>query len=250
MAARPADAGPMSFSVQPLTAEVAVQPGGEATGVLRIGNDPDENGGGDPVRLRVYAMDWTLNRKGTPQFMKAASDPRSCAAWVRVNPVELDVAPGKTAEVRYTVRVPKEAQGSYHTVIMVESAPSPARAKNGKLVGVNGRIGSILYLHAGPVARRARITRFSAGAQQTLLTLENTGNSAIRVRGTVKFLDSAGKPAKQVPLPGGVVLSGANNVRDIVLSTPKLPDGSYTAEVLLDYGGAALLGARTNVVIR
>lgn len=241
-------ADPLSFTVDPMTLETAATAGTPQTGVVTISNPLSGRPGelGIPARLRVYAQDWTLDRQGTPQFTRPGTTPGSCSGWLRINPVEVVVPPGQSRPVRYTFTVPPGASGTYHTILMFETTPTPMQ-QGQRVVNINGRIGSALYIQIGPQVRRARITGFSVTPQDATLTVENTGNSHIRLKGTLQFRDGDGHLVQQVPLPGGVVLPGADNVRELRLKTPPFQHGAYAVTALLDYGGEVLAGARTHV---
>ena len=246
----PASADPLSFMVQPMTIETEGQAATEQTGVITVSQEmmPAAAGtAGTPLRLRVYASDWTLDRSGTPQFLKAGTTPESCSSWLQINPVELVVQPGETSEVRYTIKIPAGVSGSYHSIIMFETAPVPMQA-GPRMVAVNGRIGAAIYVQVGPQVKRARITGFAVTAQRTTLTVENAGNSQVRLKGVLQIQDADGHVVQHVPLPGGVVLPGQDHVRDLTLETPHVPHGHYLVTALLDYGGGALVGARAHVL--
>jgi P pilus assembly chaperone PapD len=251
----PVPAADLSFSVDPMTTEITAQAGAELTGVIQVKCEepaasqatPAAHLPRAPLRLRVYPMDWTLDRQGGPQFLKPGTTPGSCSNWLQVNPVELAVPAGEAQSVRYTIRVPEGVQGTFRTILMFETAPEPAAA-GPRVMAFNGRIGSTLYVQVGPQAKRARITRFSVTPEKSFVTVENTGTSHIRLQGTLQFQDASGQMVQQVPLPGGVVLPGESNVREICIDTPRLPRKSaYTVTVLLDYGGEVVLGARAHV---
>lgn len=242
-------ADPLSFLVTPMTIETPARPGIEKTGVITIEHpvSPGSDPAAEPLlRLRVYAADWTLDRSGTPQFSRSGTRGDSCSGWLQINPSEVDVPAGESRQIRYTVTVPAGVQGTYHSIIMFETAPQPMQSRQG-LVAVDGRIGSALYVQIGPQVRRARITGFAVSAQKTMLTVANTGNSHVRLKGFLQFTDSQGQMVKQTPLPSAVVLPGKDNVREISMPTPTVSGGAYQVTALLDYGSDVLAGARTHV---
>lgn len=246
-----AHASSLSFTVAPTSAETCAPPGTTVTGVLRVKYElpagaPNPEG---PIRLRVYPMDWSLDRQGSPQFLKPGTTAGSCSAWLQINPAELVVSAGETRDVRYTVTIPQGVQGTFRTILMVESAPQPTTL-NTRTVSVNGRIGSAVYIQVGPQARRARITNFAVLPERSAITVENTGTSHLRLKGVLQFRDALGLLVRQITLPGAVVLPGKEGIREIQMDTPRLPGASaYTATLLLDYGGETLLGARAKLAV-
>jgi hypothetical protein len=250
-AAAPARAN-ISFSLAPMTAELEVKAGEQHTGTLLVSHDVPDGAKADslpPLLLRLYAADWTLDRKGSPTFSKPNSFPGSCSSWVQINPVSLSVKAGEKAEVRYTITVPPGMQGTFRTVLMFESAPQP-RTDGDRVVSVNGRIGATVYVHVGPQSKRAKIQKLAVTPESSVVTVENTGTSHVRLKGVLQFRDEAGKMVSEVQLPGGVVLPGESNLRDVTVPTPKLPaSGTYTVTAVIDYGGEVLIGARSKVTI-
>lgn len=239
-----------AFGVMPLVRESPAQPGDRVTGAIELSVTPPAEASAEalkPVKLRVYAMDWTLDRAGQPQFVKAGTTVGSCSNWLQVSPAEVTVVPGQTQTVRYTAAVPSDAHGTYRTVLMFEPAEAVMLPGSQRL-SVKSRIGSTLYLQVGAQSRRARITRLDVTPGEAAVTVENTGTSHLRLKGMLQFHGTDGKLVQQIEFPGGVILPGAEGVRDFKLQGLKLPaPGSYTATVILDYGGEALLGARAHV---
>jgi len=246
--AKPA-APPQSFQVGPMSIERPAEPGVPQTGVITITNTTRATPGTDaPLHLRAYPVDWTLNRAGTPQFAPAGSLAESCSKWITISPIEFDVSAGQSTQVRYTFTVPAGATGCWRTMIMFQMVPPPDPTKR-QALAVSGRIGSAIYVEVGPQVKRLRITQFQATPKNVSLTVQDTGNSHVRLKGVLQFADSTGAIAKQVDLPGALVLDGVDNQRDFTFDTPSLPSGTYTVTTLIDYGADALLGARTHVIV-
>src|SRR5438045_6530364 len=169
----PARAGDVSFTLSPMTNELSVPAGTQYTGVLLVTHEIAEGvqpSTVEPLRLRVYAMDWTLDRKGAPSFYKAGTKPASCSAWVQVNPTDLVIPAGEKREARYTITVPPGVQGTYRTVVMFETAPKPHR-QGDRVIAVNGRIGATIYVQVGPQSKRAKIAAFTASPEKNLVTV-------------------------------------------------------------------------------
>src|SRR5438876_1065194 len=80
--ARPAAVGLSVLGVAPVMSEADVQPGSAYTASIRVQNEATPDPGAapaSPVRIKVYAMDWTLTPDGTPRFAAAGTLPGSCA---------------------------------------------------------------------------------------------------------------------------------------------------------------------------
>lgn len=236
------------FTVTPLTSELPVAAGAQQSGTIRIAAPAARPGGPSQVKVRAYVMDWDLDRQGAPRFTPPGTTADSCSSWMEIGTPELTVAAGTVQELRYSFKVPAAASGTYRTVIMLEPPTPPRTRDQPSGVVFKGRIGHIVYLHVGPQSRRARVTQLKAEGDEVRLTVENTGTAHVRLKGVVRFQNESGKIMQQVDFPGGVVLPRRNNTRDFLIRDLKLPEsGKYTVTVILDYGGEALLGAKTTL---
>ena len=237
----------IAFNVTPMIADLTAEAGTTQTGVITLSDNSAADSA--PLRVKVAVKDWTLTVSGDPHFFEAGTTPGSCASWLTVTPQELSVPSGQPQVVRYTLAVPPGAQGSYHAIVFLTTAPLPSHVNNRNVL-VSGCIGCTLYVQVGPCVRRAKITALTMTANNVTLTLQNTGSSYLRLKGVVKIAGSDGEVVQQITIPGAVVLPGENGTRTITLPlSSAAATGSYTATAILDYGGDVLLGARANVVV-
>jgi hypothetical protein len=252
LGARPAAAAQSVFGVAPITVETDVQPGSTYTASIQVRNEAVPSATAvapAPMRIKVYAMDWTMAPDGTPRFVAPGTLPDSCSKWLEVNPAEFDLPAGQTQEVRYTLAVPPGVRGTFHTILMFEPGGQPVKIRGGGMT-VIGRVGSILYATVGPHHKSGRIIGFSATATGISLALQNDGDDHLRLTGAVTLKDSASKVVREEKLPAAVVLPHHDNRREISLrwSAP-LPSGDYTVTAVIDYGSEELLGAETHIKV-
>ena len=242
----------VSITATPMMTEISANSNAQQTGVITLKHEPTGKPGDkqrDPVHVRVYVADWTLDPAGNPLFLKAGASGESCASWIQVNPVEVTIESGAMAQVRYTLSVPPEAQGTYRAMLMFETDTMSAQVR-GQKVAINGRLGCALYAQIGPLVRRARITGFALSGARLSLNVENTGTTHLRLKGRIEFQDASGRLLAQMALPGTVLLSGKDNLRVFRVDAPSLPSGvPITMTATLDYGGETLLGARAHVTL-
>ena len=245
--ATPASANLIAFTVSPMNAELSVSPDTEQTGLITIRQDGPSSGDPQTLRLKAYAIDWSLDQTGGPKFLPANSTPQSCCSWLTINPMEVNVPGNVPITVRYTLHPPANANGEYRAMIMFQSAPQPS-ATDGRTMEVSGCIGAALYVQVGNAAKRAKVTAFSCDRTNTTLTIQNNGNTHLRLTGTMSFVDSTGKTVAKCSLPGAVVLPDGTGLRTLKFATPTLPDTkNLQATALVDYGADVLIGAQTSV---
>ena len=82
LGARPAAAEQSVFGVAPITAEADVQPGSTYTASIQVRNEAASSPAAaapSAMRIKVYAMDWTMALDGTPRFVPAGTLSGSCS---------------------------------------------------------------------------------------------------------------------------------------------------------------------------
>lgn len=242
-----AAAGVCSFEVSPLTVELQMTPGRAYTGTIQIANTSEE-----PEHIHAYCQDWTLKPDGVVVFLPAGKLPGSASPWVQLVPTELDLEPGQTQQVRYTVRVPAEASGEARTAVIFEAEVMELSAPEGpsRLVP---RIGTIMYVECGPKSpARARALRLEIDRSGGVLAIENLGASHLRFKGYLEVRDERGVLVRRHDLNPFVVLPAPFNRHNGRLGPEVLSGlvaGRYEITAILDHGGEALLGARVETEI-
>ncbi|HWP34104.1 MAG TPA: hypothetical protein VNM66_00765 [Thermodesulfobacteriota bacterium] len=235
---RPAAADGPSFSLAPIRLEIAPKPGRPYTEALEVTNESRES-----AHLKVYTEDWRLERDGAVTFARAGTWPRSASGWVRINPVEFDLPPQATVDIRFTVTVPAGAPaGGYRTAIVVEQVPRPTPGRTPvREVAIRARIASVLYVRVGePVPSMAlhdvRFRREPNGMRSLVVAVQNTSSVHFRVRGQIELADPAsGKRLYRVPVPDVPVLP--ESPRDVRVPLPDtVKPGTYHARTEIDIG--------------
>ncbi len=240
-----AQAWAVGFIVTPPRFELPLAPGSPQTHTVSVLNIDSTA----PVRLRAYLSDWTIKPSGQMSTARPGTLPYSCSDWVEVNPAEFEVAPRAERVVRFTIRVPDSAFGSYWTMLYFESQPDTTRKS---MVGLlmKARVGSPIYaVVSGTEIKQAELTGFSyrrrtANSHQFTLQLANTGNVHLRAKGSLAVKDGSGAVAAVLSLSDDVVLPQSR--RDIAVTLDQvLAPGRYTAVVELDCGTPELIQGET-----
>lgn len=240
-----------SFSLAPIRLEVAPTPGRPYTEALEITNESRES-----AHLKVYTEDWRLERDGAVTFGRAGSGPRSASTWIRLNPGEFDLPPLATADVRFTVTVPKGAPaGGYRAAIVVEQVPRPAPGLGPvREVALKARIASILYVRVGdpiPVAalHGVRYRRETNGVRSLVVSIENPGGVHFRTAGRITLADpKSGKVLHRIDLPDVPLLP--ESTRDVRVDVPPaVKPGAYRTRTELEVGRRELYVHEGQVVV-
>ncbi len=243
----------MKINIDPARAEVVLKPGEEKTGVVTVLNYDEES----PVHVRAYVQDLVYLPDGSNDFLPVGSTPWSLGDAVKIGPTEFDIPVGKQEQVRYVVSLSKEAKGGRYGVIFFETATPPSEFRR---VGatVNVRLGTILLVTVeGTSVFKAKLTGMSVDAKDKDKAVEiscmvyNDSNILIRPSGTVKIIDEKKTEVATIDVnkeKAGILPQ--TNRKFSVKSKEKLPKGNYFAQLVLDYGGEALLGAQSSFAIQ
>jgi P pilus assembly chaperone PapD len=236
-------AAQVTLVVSPIRAEHQLAPGSSETNVIQVKNE-----GSKPERIRVYLEDWQLDQKGDITYSRAGTNPKSCAAWIQLNPTDFRLDPG-TREVRYTLTVPPGTRaGTCWTAIIVEGLPAVEGKPTGRKMGVHGRIGVVVYQTTGNPEIKAAFPAFQVRPEKKKLTfkltLTNSGVGFYRIKKSWVILKkSQGEEVSRVEVPDIPVLPGTTRELEFDKDLT-LPPGDYLAEAVLDVGRRELLGRK------
>jgi hypothetical protein len=197
------------------------------------------NQGSAPVHLIVYPAAATIS-KGTFQFAPGRTQ-NEMTTWISISQGALTLAPHSSADLVATVTVPRNApSGEQYGVIWAQESSSGAG--NVKLVS---RVGLRLYLSIGAGGAAAPnftvgtpvTSRNAAGAPVVEVPVNNTGGTAVDVRGTLQLTNGPGgvSAGPFIAQTVDTLAPGQSNPDMFVLSS-KLPTGPWQASFTMVSG--------------
>lgn len=224
-----ASASAAGISISPLKFELNVAPSAQTSGTVKVTNDT-----GKAITLYTSREDFVAgDDSGTPTFVKPqnqGSDVFSLANWITVEDKNLTLAQGETREIRFTVKVPQNAEpgGHYGAVFF---APAPDKGQ----VSVVQRLGVLVLVEVpGEAKVSANLEKFEIGtasgskfeAKSEFTTfpvsfsarLKNDGNVHVKPTGKIELVDESGEVLKNVG-------------KESLVS----PQGAFVGEKLVDY---------------
>ena len=245
LGARPVFAINLSAS-QPVVRET-LKPGAATQGSIEL-----TNAGQEPVQVKLYLEDWRYTEAGdgNKDFGPPGTFPRSAADWIRFRPQQLEVAPGKTVIVDYTITVPQDTtlDGGYYAVLFFESMISdPTQAEEDSVaVKYAARLGSLFLVEIDKTVRReatlkdVQVTFDAATPLRIQGTLSNEGNVSLKCSGTFHVMSSQGMVTARGELPLRYVWPG-NQVPFQAEWPGKLASGTYSTVATYDCGDDLVL---------
>ena len=188
-------AAQVGIGLSPLRVELPAVVGQTKTQSLSISNESPTS-----VHIRANTLDFRIDDEEQPQFSSTGleNSPHSCRKWLKLNPVEFDLAPNEHKTIRYSFRYPDQLdEGSFHCAASFTTSPQPGEGQIG--MATNIRLITTFYAVNGRPKPSARVTsvRFAPPADNSVanrnavLNIENTSSTYFRVNGTLEVRDAS-----------------------------------------------------------
>ena len=213
---------PLSLLVYPSKVTLELKPGEQKTMDLNVVNRGDAD-----MHIVSNINDYYYKPAGDKVFLPPGKLPSSGARWISMNPVEFDIAGGKSQAVRCTIDVPATATGSVNSVIFFQSRPIRSSMHRG--VAISLRIGTLMLVEVqGTVSRSGKIVDMKANKSTPRAPMSisviylNTGNAYSEVKGRLEIVDAAGKIVTHSDIASETVLPSEKRLLRAVPPT-KLP---------------------------
>ncbi len=213
------------------------RPGDELNFTLQVFNPSP-----DPVLVRVSVGDWTYQPDGQPLFLEPGSVPRSAAGWITFSPTSFRLEGKGRAEVRYTIRVPENAEPGSHWAALFLLAENPNPPPGEKLAALRIRVAHTIYVNLPEITKRGEILGITVTPPEEpdrpvviAVQYANTGNAVQAVTGSIEVRNARGEVVGRVEVDRTVVLPGTIRILLARFFGP-VPAGDYVVLAVLNYG--------------
>lgn len=253
--------GLASLSVTPQLTELSLPQGARKRLKFTVVNEDPQS-----IRtVRYYPIAFYQNEEGAYTLAPESVSPYSCHEWFRLDTAELTLAPGTGKEVFVELAVAGGARGTRFGAVSFEMLPVPvpgAWASAGLVIrmpafvevtitGSQGRksveVTDIKVEPARAVQRQLPV-EVKEDALAVVVSVKNSGEVVLPVRGRVLFRDENRRRYREMPLGGGGALLPGAKTR-LVSVTPRMRPGSYVVETSLSVGGVSPAKASVPVEI-
>ncbi len=226
-------AGGLSLALQgigvaPPHDELTLAPGARKTVEVKVFTT-------EATALQVSARfaDWTMKPDGTVVELPPGENPYSALGWLEASFDPFAITKDRYRAIKITVRVPNDPglAGSYWAAAHFVTTPPNQNPKSTVLIRVAANY--IIYVTiAGTERPGAKVLRFEREKNGLVLDVENTGNTYLRLKGVLRFLNARGEAVRASDVPERVVLRGG--LARMRLALPKdLPKDAVLATVEL-----------------
>lgn len=235
MALVPED-GPRPEGRERLFIVADVRPGEPLQRTMRVCNGTER-----PLRVDLYANAATIT-EGSFLPVGAPRAENDLSRWTSVRPSTLLLQPDLPVAVNIEIAVPADAEpGERYAVVYAELPPT----SGGSGIGVASRVGVREYVfvrgEAAPqtdfAVRTLTATRSADGRPVVRAQVQNTGDRAIDVAGTLRLDDGpGGVSAGPFPATVGTTVAPGESAPVEVVLDPALPAGPWLARLDLASG--------------
>ncbi|MHB8157530.1 MAG: hypothetical protein ACYDEQ_09105, partial [Desulfocucumaceae bacterium] len=131
--------GAVSLNVWPPRIDLSVAPGESRTGIINL-----DNRGKEKVQVFSYITDVSMDRYGNMLYPEGGTLATSCEEWMTINPENFFLSQGTSQQVRYTLKVPENAAGSYLASAFFQTKPQDGGKGSGSRL--SARVGVLFIL--------------------------------------------------------------------------------------------------------
>jgi len=236
-----------SFTVAPMRLEFQIERGQSGTGSLLIRNVSEK-----PLSVKLYIKDFMYKPDGSEAELDPGSVSRSCSDWLSISPKFMELEPDERRNVRVSLAIPEDADGTYWAMIYVEqsSKPTPRETHGGgytfqvnvyprwavriieSVPGTEEKDGQITDL---TIVRENETQPFTA-----IVEFENTCNSKLRCKGWIEIRDETGETIKRIEFKDFSIYPESKRINKVEIPE-NLKPGEYSVLAVIDYEGEYLV---------
>lgn len=230
-----------SIKVSPiLFDDLTANPGESLTGTVSVSNPGDSN-----LTLYPSAQNFlpdTESEEGVPS-LTSSDTPFAIADWISFDPEKIDLVPGASSEVKFTINVPASANPGGHYGGMMFSTKAPEGSPETTQLKVESAVNALVLLRvSGNVKEDAKAIEFSTTGPNTegkvdfVLRMQNNGNTHIKPKGTITITNWLGSKVAELQLEGENVLPGSIRKMTSTWEPQGTLFGKYTVTLNGTYG--------------
>ena len=222
--------------VWPTWVELTVNRGEQADKTVHV-----ENGSSEPIAIKAYVMDFSIDREGNFVFSEAGHESYSASRWLSVAETDFELVPGESQEVEVRLSAPSEVEpGGHYAALFFEAIPSA----NQGAVSISTRIPTLFYITVPGITEAEVIANADIaslvlpgfagkGPVEAGVVVHNTGNVHLTVAAKAHFSASLGGDS-ELDLGQAVILPNSEGViKSNWQQAPFL--GKVTANVVIGY---------------
>jgi hypothetical protein len=226
------------------------QPGQTARGAVRVLNVGTVAG-----RTSLYSVDATTGQTSGAVYRSRQEPRRGVGAWIKLAKETVNLAPGQSRVVPFSVRIPAGTSAGQHLGGIVaqratgKTTGKASQASSGKGGSFKVRIQELNVIAVqvdvpGAEHPQMALTGIKAGDQpghqSVLLGIGNTGNVLVKGRGTLEIVGQGGHVAQRSSFGLDTFVPDTHVDFPVYIQGKALSPGGYRGTVSIAYRGRSL----------
>lgn len=183
--------GYQPLRVEPSRFIFEAEPGKQVTGTLQVSNN-----GAEPATVRAILSDWTLGPNNELKSLEPNTLKSTLHNWIKFNPRQFTIAPGKTQTVRFSIKIPQGISQVEQRGLIGFEQTIPYQ---GELTGadIKVQVASTIYVSIPPIERKCMVV----GSQLEISSSEGNSSFHLNLRG-IGSAHFRGTGSFQIYIPG------------------------------------------------
>lgn len=204
----------IDFDLEPDVLEVKTFPGAYRSETVKFSSNEAET-----IHIKVHAE----NIEGL--------DPRwSCVKWLKIQPTEFDIKPGKGKSVKLVLSdIPEGTEGGRYTRIV-----SSATIKGSKEYP-SGKETILVMTVPKTLEMSGELTKLNIRKNEFIMEFRNTGNVHLEPKGTLTIKNKETLNIAGDKIPFGEELILPDESKEFAVPLPLLEEGTYIVEAAVSY---------------
>jgi hypothetical protein len=206
--------------------------------------------GGTGGRTSLYAVDATTGQTSGAVYRSRQEPRRDVGGWIALEHGSVELAPGKSKVVPFTIRIPSGATPGQHLGGVVaqrsmSSAGGEGKGRHNFQVKVQElSVVAVQVDLPGPQRVKMTLTGIGAGGQPghqaLLLGIGNAGNVLLKGRGSLKVVDHSGRLVQSRRFGLDTFVPHTHIYFPVYVQGKALPPGRYRGTIAISYRGHSL----------
>ncbi len=197
-----------NFQIKPSRFELLLGPRERTIETINIINEGEKK-----INFSLKSRDWQLTKTGDIDLMEPSALPRSASNWLRFNPKNIEISPGESQVVRFSIAVPPKVEsGEYRTAILLSTEKKFAEDLK---INIKPQFAILVYVNIPDIKRYGKIKNIEVkaneyGEYKLGGKVDSLGNAHLRITGSYVLKNKEDEIIKEKELKKMVIPAGGS----------------------------------------
>lgn len=243
LALSPSSAADLALTVDPMVFEFTAPYGGEQHAFVWI-----TNSGENAERVSAKPVDWRTSAAGDVVIEPSGREAgRSLTKYLRATPSTFVLAPGESRPINVSLQLPageSHAQSVLWGGFLLQANYAGTDGATSVTPGATVFVYDTASASPPHLSLRTFSLRGKGPSRRFTANLVNDGSAYVRPMARL-VLEKRGRLVREDSIPVSTIFPGDR--RTLTIDSPRVPSGTYTAHLIIQYGSGSILDGSTHV---